>query len=283
MVGEGMTLQEEIGRLAQDAHQGDGSAYRSLACADVAALAAAQRLPAREVEAAALDVGVVPERYARNLGSLGLAGQARLLRSCVAVVGLGGLGGTVLETLARMGVGRLCGADGDAFAESNLNRQVLCRMDTLGRAKAAAATQAVAAINPSVQCDAWPEYLDPNGMTRFLAGADLVLDCLGGLASRPALREAARAAGLPLVSAAVAGWTGWVATLTPRGPSPLAVLAGRAGAEDSLGCPAPAVHAAASLQCAEALRLLAGQPPALAGKMLLFDLADMTFETLDLG
>jgi molybdopterin/thiamine biosynthesis adenylyltransferase len=278
-----MKMKEDIERLAREAQQGDGSAYRSLACDSVTALAVAHEAAGWEAEAAALDAGVVPERYARNLGSVGPDGQARLLRSCVAVVGLGGLGGTVLETLARMGVGRLRGADGDLFEESNLNRQALCRMDTLGCAKARAAADAVAAINPSVRYEEHVGYLDRGGMRDFFRGADLVLDCLGGLASRPALREAARGSGLVLVSAAVAGWTGWVATVLPAGPSPLDALAGRPGAEESLGCPGPAVHAAAALQCAEAVRILAGQPPALAGKMLLFDLADMSFETLDLA
>ena len=278
-----MKLKEDIARLAREARQPDGSAYRSLACDEVAALAAAHGTPAWELEAAALDAGVAPERYARNLGSLGPAGQARLLRSCVALVGLGGLGGTVLETLARMGVGRLRGADGDRFEESNLNRQALCRMSGLGCAKARAAADAVAALNPSVQYAEHVGYLDRGGMRNFFRGADLVLDCLGGLASRPALRDAARDAGLPLIGAGVAGWTGWVATVLPDGPSPSDILGVRPGAEDSLGCPGPAVHAAASLQCAEAARLLAGQAPALAGKMLLFDLADMRFETVDLG
>ena len=282
MVRGGMQMKDDIARLAGEAAQGDGTAYRSLPCDAVAALAAAHGAAAWEVEATALDLGVVPERYARNVGSLGPAGQARLLRSCAAVVGLGGLGGTVLETLARMGVGRLRGADGDSFAESNLNRQALCRMDTLGCAKSRAAAAAVAALNPSVRFTERPGYLDRDGMLALLSGADLALDCLGGLASRPALREAARAAGLPLVGAAVAGWTGWVATLLPSGP-PFPEPGGGAGAEDSLGCPGPAVHLAASLQCAEAVRLLAGQPPALAGKLLLFDLADMSFETVDLG
>lgn len=276
-------MEEDIGRSAHEARQPDGSAYRSLACAAVAALAAAHGVPAWELEAAALDADVVPERYARNLGSLGRAGQARLLRSCAALVGLGGLGGTVLETLARMGVGRLRGADGDSFEESNLNRQALCRMDSLGCAKAQAAAEAVAALNPSVRFEQRRRFLDREGMAELFAGADLALDCLGGLASRPALREAARAAGLPLVSAAVAGWTGWVATVLPHGPSPGDLLGIRPGAEDVLGCPGPAVAAAASLQCAEAVRLLAGRPPALANRMLLFDLADMSFETVDLG
>lgn len=278
-----MAMLEDIERLAREARQPDGSAYRSLACDAVAALAAAHGVPAWELEATALDAGVAPERYARNLGALGPAGQARLLRSCVALVGLGGLGGTALETLARMGVGRLRGADGDRFEESNLNRQALCRMAGLGCAKTRAAADAVAGLNPSVRFEERLGFLDRGGMAKLFSGADLALDCLGGLASRPALHEAARTAGLPLVSAGVAGWTGWVATVLPHGPSPIDILGSRPGAEDSLGCPGPAVHAAAALQCAEAVRLLAGQPPALAGKMLLFDLADMHFETVDLG
>lgn len=278
-----MKLAADIKRLAREAEQPDGTRYRALDCAGVADLAATHGLPAWEVEAAALDMGVAPERYARNMGSVGQAGQARLLRSVVALVGLGGLGGTVLETLARMGVGRIRGADGDLFEESNLNRQALCRMDTLGCAKAVSAVEAVAMVNPSVEFSHWLGFLDSGGMARLFSGANLALDCLGGVASRPALRDAARSAGVPLVAAAVAGWTGWVSTVLPDGPSPADLFAGRRGAEESLGCPGPAALLAASLQCAEAVRLLAGQPPALVGRMLLFDAADMSFEIVDLG
>ncbi len=237
---------------------------------------------------AALERGVVPERYRRNASTLDAKAQIRLLESRALLVGLGGLGGLVLESLARAGVGRITGCDGDCFELSNANRQLLATASTMGRAKAGAAAARVAEINPSVEF--WPvdRFLDFEGFLALLQDADLAVDALGGTADRPVLERAAAEAGVPLVTAAVAGWSGMVATVLPGRPGPGSLLAGsgsgRVGApEDILGTPPPTVHLAASLQCAEALRLLAGQSPALAGKMLVFDLADMTFETVSLA
>jgi len=250
-------------------------------------MSASQTPPAWRLEAEALDRGEIPERYRRNMASLDAAAQARLLRSRVVLAGLGGLGGLVLESLARAGVGRITGCDGDRFEASNANRQLLAVTDTLGRSKAGAARERVAAVNPSVEFRAVDRFLDRDGFLELLRDADLAVDALGGLDDRPALECAAAEAGVPMVSAVVAGWSGAVATVLPGRAGPGSLLAGGAAhagmsPEDILGTPGPTVHLAASLQCAEALRLLAGQPPALAGKILFFDLADMTFETVTL-
>ena len=87
----------------------------SLACLD--ALAKEHGLSRRETEIAALELGVLPRRYLRNYGTVGAEGQLALLRSCVAVIGLGGLGGYIVEGLARMGVGRLVLVDGDDYGK----------------------------------------------------------------------------------------------------------------------------------------------------------------------
>jgi hypothetical protein len=113
---------EAISEQAVSAAFPDGQAYRSLSPGSVRELCGRFHLAGWELEAAALDAGVIPERYARNFRTFDPADQARLLRSRVAVVGLGGLGGTVVEILAREGVGRLTLIDGDNFEASNLNR-----------------------------------------------------------------------------------------------------------------------------------------------------------------
>ncbi len=278
------SLTRDIESLAATVETPDGRTSRRLPPEAVSTLARDHGLAPRLVEAAALECGVVPERYARNMASLDAVAQARLLRARVVLVGLGGLGGLVLESLARAGVGRLTGCDGDHFEPTNANRQLLATEEDMGRPKAAAAAMRVRRINPSVEFVAVDRFLDEAGFGLVLDGADLAVDALGGLDDRPALERAAAKAGIPLVTAAVAGWSGAVATVLPGSPGPGSLLAGGRGMppEDVLGTPGPTVHLAASLQCAEALRLLAGQSPALAGKMLLFDLADMTFETMTL-
>lgn len=272
---------------AVDAALPDGAPVRVLHGRDAADIARQQALPLGEVERAALALGIVPARYLRNLSAYSLAEQAQLLRATAALVGLGGLGGTVLEILARTGVGTIVAADGDAFEESNLNRQLLSETARLARPKAEAALARAAAVNPAVAVTARRVFLDEAGMRDLLASAQVAVDALGGLADRPALARAAATRGIPLVTAAVAGDTGYVATVLPDGPSVWEVLgSGGAGgglpAEDVLGCQAAPVTVLAGLQAAEALRVLAGRPPALAGRLLLVDLSDMSFETVTL-
>ena len=102
-----------------------------------------------EVEGVALSLGLMPARYQRNQQIITVQDQLKLFRSRVAVIGCGGLGGYVIEELARLGVGTLVAIDPDIFQEHNLNRQILSTTDALGRAKVELAAERVAEINPA--------------------------------------------------------------------------------------------------------------------------------------
>lgn len=275
-------LAAALAAASRDLPYPDGRPGRFLEAAAVTGLATRFALPPRRVELAALAAGICPLRYARNLTAFSLAEQARLLQSKAGLIGLGGLGGGLLECLVRSGVGVIHAADGDVFEESNLNRQLLSRLSALGRPKAAIAAERAAAVNPSVEFVARDVFLDRAGMEALLAGAQVAVDALGGLRDRPALAAAATGLGIPLVTGAVAGYTAIVATVLPGCPSPADLFGGGAGpsAEEVLGCPSSAVMAVAALQAAEVVRLLAGRPPALAGKALIIDLETMRFDTV---
>jgi molybdopterin/thiamine biosynthesis adenylyltransferase len=234
------------------------------------------------VERTALALGICPERYLRNYDAYSLPEQLRLLQSGVAQVGLGGLGGHLAELLARAGVGRLRAADGDEFVPSNLNRQLYATRRSLGGYKAAAAAARLRLVNPAVDFVPVAAFLAEGDMERFFSGAQLCLDALGGLKDRTALLRQAAARGIPVVTAAVAGSGGFVATVLPGSKGPADFFGAGAGAEDSQGTPAPAVATAAALMAGEALSILCGRGPRLAGKMLAFDLDKMSFETLSL-
>ncbi|HUT59805.1 MAG TPA: ThiF family adenylyltransferase, partial [Phycisphaerae bacterium] len=128
---------------------------------NVLPLAAARRLAEQEghclraVEDLALEEGILPQRYERNIGTLGLDGQRRLLAASALVVGAGGLGGYVLESLARLGVGRIAAVDNDRFSETDLNRQLLCDTGNLGLPKVQVATERIARVNPAVEFQAY--------------------------------------------------------------------------------------------------------------------------------
>jgi molybdopterin/thiamine biosynthesis adenylyltransferase len=239
-------------------------------------------IPGWNIEAKALDLGILPTRYLRNMHSVTPEAQVRLLRSTVAQVGLGGLGGTIFEQLLRLGVGTLRVADGDTFEESNLNRQTLCDMETVWRSKAQAARLAATRINPSIAVDARHEFLTGDTLPHFLAGCDLAIDALGGLTHRLTLQQCAAAADIPLITGALAGWTGYVAVVMPGQTGPAEFMGHDNGAEEKLGCPAPAVSTVATLMAVEAVRMLCGDASPLAGKMLVIDLKQLTFDTVAL-
>jgi molybdopterin/thiamine biosynthesis adenylyltransferase len=277
------TIRQSLTTAATDGVFPDGRPGRFLSGEAVTALAEALDLPPRQVEIEALLADICPLRYARNLHAFTMAEQIRLLSSTVGLIGLGGLGGGLLECLVRAGVGTIHAADGDVFEETNLNRQLLSDSNALGVPKAVIAAARVKAVNPSVDFTAHAGFLDEDGMAALLEGADVAVDALGGLVDRPALVTAARNRSIPLVTGAVAGYTGIVATVLPGNPSPMDLFGGSGGgtaAEDVLGCPSPAVMAVAALQATEVVRLLAGRSPALANKALIIDLETMRFDTV---
>lgn len=258
---------------------GDG---KCLTGAQAAQIARRTHLPLREVEWFALGAGVVPQRYARNVGSLGLDGQRKCLAARAAVVGLGGLGGHVVESLARLGVGRIIGVDPDSFTEDNLNRQILAAPHNVGRPKAEEAAARVAAINPAVEFAAHvASFADLDGA--LLRRCSVVFDCLDSIAARRALAGRCAEAGVVLVHGAIAGWSGQVGICPPAGDLFDKLYPGeKRGAERRLGNLAFTAAVAANLMVARAVALLLEPDAAPAQQVQVFDLLAGEWETIDL-
>jgi molybdopterin/thiamine biosynthesis adenylyltransferase len=241
----------------------------------------------RDVELAALEVGVVPWRYVRNLGTIGLEGQAKLLRATVAIVGQGGLGGYVTEALARMGVGRLILIDGDVFEEHNFNRQLLSAEAKLGTEKTQAAQQRIAAINSAVEVNGHAVMLTHENLSQLLTGADVVVDALDRLPTRLVLQDGAQALGIPMVHGSIAGFLGQVMTIFPGDPG-LRSLYGdqelpEQGLEAQLGTPAATPMAVAAWEAQEVVKILAGKGDLLRQRLLVMDMESGSIEILRLG
>jgi molybdopterin/thiamine biosynthesis adenylyltransferase len=279
---------DDLAHLAVAKQFPDQTPYRSISSDRLKRFAAAAGLEGREVEIAALENDMVPERYARNMRSFSPADQAALLRAQVGVVGLGGLGGAVVEVLARIGVGRLVLADGDRFEESNLNRQLLCTVARMGVPKADAARQRIAQVNPSVAVAAHQQVVTAESADALLTGCDVVVDCLDNLPGRFVLEEACRRIGCPLVSAAVAGASGHVTTIFPEDRG-LRLIYGEPrhlpakGAETALGTLPHAVVFLATLECAEVVKLILKKGRPLRNQLLVADLTDTVIEVMNLG
>lgn len=248
-----------------------------LKLAETHALAERYGAPLRVVEWAALGHELAPERYVRNLGTVGYRGQRALLRAHVAVVGAGGLGGWVIEGLARMGVGQLTIIDSDHFEENNLNRQLLSTEETLGLPKAECAARRVRAINSAVELTVHVAWMESSNAAQLLGGAQVVVDALDSLPARYMLQSAAAALKIPMVHGAIAGFNGQVTTIMP-GDAGLRALYGerpavQRGIEAQVGNPTATPMLVAAWQAYEVIKLLTGLGEPIHGRLLVFDAA----------
>ncbi|MGE5476407.1 MAG: HesA/MoeB/ThiF family protein [Bacteroidales bacterium] len=236
-----------------------------------------------EIEGEALDLGLLPARYQRNRQTISVAQQARLFSSRVVVVGCGGLGGYVVEQLARLGVGTIVAIDPDVFEEHNLNRQVLSTVAALGRAKVEVAAERIAQVNPAVTLVARREAF-ARDRAALLHGADVVVDALDSIPTRLELSEVCASLGLPLVHAAIAGWYGQVVTEYPGAPmlERLYRTTAAKGAEQTLGNPAFTPAVMASIQTAEVCKILLNLGRPLRGRVISVDLQEMGFDEITL-
>jgi molybdopterin-synthase adenylyltransferase len=219
-------------------------------------------------------------RYSRHLllNEFGEEAQERLLASHALVVGAGGLGSAALLYLGASGMGRITVCDGDAVDLTNLQRQVIHRVDSIGEPKAASAAATLAGLNPEVRVEPIEERASPERLMSLARSADVVLDCSDNFATRHALNRACVAARKPLVSGAAIRFDGQVAVFDLRHDGApcyncLFAESGEAAEERcaTMGVFAPLVGIIGTCQALEAIKLVAGIGETLAGRLMLFD------------
>lgn len=161
------------------------------------------------------------QAFARNLGLVSEAEQAKLRQIRVALPGLGGVGGAHLQALVRMGVGAFNLADPDAYEVVNFNRQLGATMPTVGRGKAEVMAQMARDINPEASVRTFPDGITPKNIDAFLDGVDVVVDGIEffRIEDRRMLYKHCRAKGIPVVNAGPIGYGASVIVFTPDGPS----------------------------------------------------------------
>lgn len=238
-----------------------------------------------QVERSALDMGLMPARYQRNRKVITVADQRKLFRSRVAVVGCGGLGGYVLEELARLGIGTIVAIDPDVFEEHNLNRQILSSPAVLGDGKVDCARARLEYINPAVTVVGIKAAYAPQNGRELLLGCHVVVDALDSIQTRLALGDTCTEMRIPLVHGAIAGWYGQVITVFPGDDTLRQVYpegSGNKGAEKQLGNPAFTPAVVASLETAEVCKVLLGAGEPLRHRKLMVNLLDMTFDEIPL-
>lgn len=219
-------------------------------------------------------------RYSRHilLDEIGVEGQQRLLDGRALVIGAGGLGSPALLYLGTAGVGRITVVDHDEVDLTNLQRQIVHDLARVGTPKASSAARSIAAINPEVQVQALVERADAARLDTLVREADVVLDCSDNFATRHAVNRACVAHRKPLVAGAAIRFDGQISVYDPRSaasPCYACLFPEDAGFEEvrcaTMGVFAPLVGIVGSMQAAEALKLLAGVGPSLAGRLQMLD------------
>lgn len=221
------------------------------------------------------------ERYARHivLKEIGGAGQVRLAKAHVLLVGAGGIGCPAIQYLSAAGVGKLTVIDDDQISLSNLQRQVLYGTDDIGRDKVDVAREAAQKINPEIAFSIVRQRLTANSDGSLLDGIDVVLDGCDNFVTRLLVNDLCHAVKVPLVSAAIGQFHGQIGTY--RGwedgnPCYRCFVGDAHDPDDCDSCSEVGVLGAmvglmGSFAAMEAIRVITGFGDDPAGKLHIFD------------
>ncbi|KQU55947.1 molybdopterin biosynthesis protein MoeB [Sphingomonas sp. Leaf339] len=231
------------------------------------------------------------DRYARHivLREIGGTGQLKLKHATIVIIGAGGIGSPAIQYLAAAGIGRLVLVDDDVVEPSNLQRQTIFATADRSRPKVAAAADRATAINPHIAVDVHQVRVAADNVATLIDGADAVIDGCDNFATRLMVADAALAARVPLISAAVdqfegqlAVYRGWLADKPCYrcfvGDDP--ARADRSCAD--VGILGPVTGILGSLAALETIRAVVPFGDDTAGTMLLADLMSLRFRTLRL-
>lgn len=235
------------------------------------------------------------ERYARHivLPEIGGAGQQKLKRARVLVVGAGGLGAPVLQYLAAAGVGTLGIVDDDTVSLSNLQRQVIHDTSAVGETKIASAVRSIGRINPAVVVEPLDMRITVDNAAEIVRRYDIVADGSDNFETRYAVADACAAERRTLVHAAVGRFDGSVTVLKPfetdsegrsnptyRDLFPEPPPAGMVPSCAEAGVLGALTGVIGTLQAMEVIKLITGVGEPLVGRLLLYDGLGARFDTV---
>jgi molybdopterin/thiamine biosynthesis adenylyltransferase len=230
------------------------------------------------------------EFYSRQivLRQIGYDGQLKLRNAKVCLVGLGGLGSSAALQLAAMGVGHLRLVDYDVVELSNLQRQHLYDVKSVGYPKVEVAAKRLRQLNPYIEIEPLPLSLSSNNAEDIIRRMDLVVDGLDRLSPRYALNRACVRFGVPYVFGAAIMTFGNVSTIVPGETACLECFHGGSEDETLPACAVVGVHPSiisviASIEVSEAVRIILGEKPRLANRLLHCDIGRLEFEEIEIA
>ena len=221
------------------------------------------------------------QRYLRNtiLPEITEAGQEKLLRARVLVIGAGGLGSPVLLYLAAAGVGNIGVIDDDVVELSNLQRQVIHNVSNLNQKKVESAYEKILALNPDVNLEIFAERANAESLRKISANYDFILDATDNFPTRFVINQICFEQKKPLIFAAVKGFLGQVSTFKSfenSNPCYACFNPNIVGADFSLplsekGILGSVAGTTGALQATTTIKEILGIGESLVGKILIFD------------
>ena len=222
---------------------------------------------------------LIPEIFERHARLIGHECFKKLANSSALVAGIGGLGSTVAQLLARTGIGTLHLVDFDRVEENNLNRQILYTRQDIGRYKVDVAAKRLKEIVPHIKIVPHRERISPEFA---LPDVDVVVDCLDNFSDRFVLDMLAEDKNIPLVHGGVARFHGQVTVIKYGETQTIRDIFEEVEDKDKISVFPPLVTLVGSIEASEAIKLLCDLGPSLVGKLLLIDLLANTIDTIDL-
>ncbi|MFX0168746.1 MAG: ThiF family adenylyltransferase [Candidatus Hodarchaeota archaeon] len=229
-------------------------------------------------------------RYQRFivLRDVGKDGLKRIRAAKVAVVGIGGLGSISATKFTTLGVDHLRIIDPDVVDASNLQRQFLYREKDIGKPKTALATRRLQPLNPEVTIEPRQEQLAEETVDELIRGMDIIVDGLDRFGPRYIINRACVRQGIPYAFAGALGAVGNLTTILPGKTPCLECIYGgvddaRQPTCDTIGIYPTLLGVVANIQVHEAVRILLGKKPRLAGHLLFIDLNDLRFDQIPIA
>lgn len=221
-------------------------------------------------------------RYFRQLNVRGW-NQEKLKSAKVIIVGVGGLGSVSALYLTAAGIGKLRLCDGDRVQHTDLNRQILYSEESVGRLKVEEARKRLASLNPNVEIEAIPEFMDSQNADEMTKGCDLIVDGLDNIESRFVLNKQSVKMKKPYIYGAVQGWQGFVGLFHPPNSACLACFLPQDTQKlDEIPVPGILPGMIGIFQATEVLKFIMGVEETLLKRLLVYDSQNLTFDIVEI-